>query len=235
MFSCSSDSGPISVATGCCGKTVAFDGASPAYRRALAWVIAINVVAFGVVAVGGWLARSASLAANTLDFAADAATYALSLWAIGRSVHVRSNAALIKSASLVLMASGILGFAVWRAVSGAVPDATVISGLGLFGVAANLAAALLLVKYRDGDANVRSVWLCTRNDLVQCLAVAATGLAVGLSGSRWPDLVVGVGLAAVFLRSAWQITAQAREELRASKQPAPAGFAIHSHTRSARL
>jgi Co/Zn/Cd efflux system component len=201
----------------------------------LAWVIVLNVVGFGVVAVGGWLARSASLAANTLDFAADAATYALSLWAIGRSVRVRSNAALIKSASLVLMASGILGFAIWRAVAGAVPNATAISGLGLFGVAANLIAALLLVKYRDGDANVRSVWLCTRNDLVQCLAVAATGLAVGLTGSRWPDLLVGVGLAAVFLRSAWQITVQARQELRASKQPAPAVFAIHSHSRSAPL
>lgn len=235
MSSCSSDSDQASGATGCCGQTVAFDGASPAYRRALAWVIVLNVVGFGVVAVGGWLARSASLAANTLDFAADAATYALSLWAIGRSVRVRSNAALIKSASLVLMASGILGFAIWRAVAGAVPNATAISGLGLFGVAANLIAALLLVKYRDGDANVRSVWLCTRNDLVQCLAVAATGLAVGVTGSRWPDLLVGVGLAAVFLRSAWQITVQARQELRASKQPTPTVFAIHSHSRSTPL
>jgi Co/Zn/Cd efflux system component len=232
MSSCSSDSDQAPGATGCCGQTVAFNGASPAYRRALAWVIVLNVVGFGVVAVGGWLARSASLAANTLDFAADAATYALSLWAIGRSVRVRSNAALIKSASLVLMASGILGFAIWRAFAGAVPNATAISGLGLFGVAANLIAALLLVKYRDGDANVRSVWLCTRNDLVQCLAVAATGLAVGLTGSRWPDLLVGVGLAAVFLRSAWQITVQARRELRATKQPSPAVFAIHSHARS---
>lgn len=236
MSSCSSDLEPSSAATGCgCGQAIAFDGASPAYRRALTWVIAINVVGFGVVAVGGWLARSASLAANTLDFAADAATYALSLWAIGRSVRVRSNAALIKSASLVLMATGILGFAIWRATAGVVPDATAISGLGLFGVAANLIAALLLVKYRDGDANLRSVWLCTRNDLIQCLAVAATGLAVGLTGSRWPDLVVGVGLAAVFLRSAWQITLQARQELRASKQTAPAVFAIHSHSRSGPL
>ncbi len=236
MSSCDSDLKPTATAAGCgCGNAVVFDGASPAYRRALAWVIAIKVIGFGVVAVGGWLARSASLAANTLDFAADAATYALSLWAIGRSIRVRSNAALIKSGSLVVMASGILGFAIWRAVAGSVPDATAISGLGLFGVAANLIAALLLVKYRDGDANVRSVWLCTSNDLVQCLAVAATGLAVGLTGSRWPDLLVGVGLAAVFLRSAWQITVQARQELRTSKQPAPAVFAIHSHSRSAPL
>ena len=237
MSSCSSDSEPSSTgAAGCgCGQAVAFDGASPAYRRALGWVIAINVVGFAVVAIGGWLAGSASLAANTLDFAADAATYALSLWAIGRSVRTRSNAALIKSGSLLLMAGGILGFAIWRAIIGATPDAGAITGLGLFGVAANLLAALLLVKYRDGDANVRSVWLCTRNDLIQCLAVAATGLAVGLTGSRWPDLAVGVALAAVFLRSAWQIMGQARQELRDSRQAATATFAIHSHSRSAPL
>lgn len=231
MSSCSSDNEPASTAAGCgCGQAVAFDGASPAYRRALTWVIAINLVGFGVVAVGGWLAGSASLAANTLDFAADAATYALSLWAIGRSVRTRSNAALIKSGSLVFMAVGILAFAIWRAITGATPDAGAISGLGLFGVAANLIAALLLVKYRDGDANVRSVWLCTRNDLLQCLAVAATGLAVGLTGSRWPDLFVGIGLAAVFLRSAWLITGQARQELRVARQAAPLVFAVHSHS-----
>lgn len=204
---------------GCCGHDAVFDGASPAYRRALGGVIAINLVGFVVVAVGGLMAGSAALAANTLDFAADAATYALSLWAIGKSVQVRAGAALIKSASLAAMAAGILGFAVWRAVSGATPGAGLISGLGLFGAAANLLAALLLVRFRNGDANVRSVWLCTRNDMIQCLAVAATGVAVAVTGSRWPDLVVGVFLAGVFLRSAWQITLQARQELRAAAAP----------------
>jgi Co/Zn/Cd efflux system component len=232
MSQCSADSEGASSVGGCCGNDVAFDGASPAYRRALAGVIAINVVAFGVVAVGGWLAGSASLAANTLDFAADAATYALSLWAIGKGVRTRSGAALIKSATLVVMAAGILGFALWRAVVGAVPDAVAISGLGGFGLAANLLAALLLVRFRDGDANVRSVWLCTRNDLIQCLAVAATGAAVGLTGSRWPDLMVGLVLAAVFLRSAWLITVQARRELREPEIVAAPTFAIQSHTRS---
>ncbi len=151
-----------------------FDGASPAYRRVLAWVIAINLVGFG--------------------------------------------AALFKGGSLAVMAVAILGFAVWRAMSGTIPDAGAISGLGLFGAAANLVAAILLSRYRDGDANVRSVWLCTRNDLIQCVAVAATGaaVAVALTGSRWPDLAVGVFLAVVFLRSAWQITYQARAELRAA-------------------
>lgn len=219
MSSCSSDSNAIQtqLSDGCCGATVAFDGASPAYRRVLAGVIAINLLGFVVVATGALLTGSAALAANTLDFIADAATYALSLWAIGKSAQVRAGAALFKGGSLAVMAAAILGFAVWRAMTGTLPDAGAITGLGLFGAAANLVAAILLMRYRDGDANVRSVWLCTRNDLVQCLAVAATGLAVSLTGSRWPDLAVGVLLAAVFLRSAWQITGQARAELRTAR------------------
>lgn len=214
---------------GCgCGPVAAFDGASPAYKRALVGVIALNLVGFGVVAVGSWMANSASLAANTLDFAADAATYGLSLWAIGKSVRVRSGAAFAKSASLGVMALVILGFAIWRAISGATPEGMAISGMGLFGVAANLVAALLLVRFREGDANVRSVWLCTRNDVIQCLAVAATGVAVTVTGSRWPDLLVGVLLAGVFLRSAWQIGSQARAELKA-ETPAPPTpqFVVH--------
>lgn len=219
---------------GCgCGSAVAFDGASPAYRRALSAVIAINIVGFVVVAIGSWLADSAALGANTLDFAADAATYALSLWVIGKSVQVRSSAALIKGASLAVMATGILGLALWRAVTGAAPEGGAISGLGLFGAAANLIAALLLVRFREGDANVRSVWLCTRNDLVQCLAVAATGLAVTFTGSRWPDLIVGILLAGVFFRSASQITAQARAERRAALEP---GYSVtHSRRGAASL
>lgn len=178
----------------------------------LAWVIAINMTGFGVVAIGSWLASSASLAANTLDFAADAATYGLSLWAIGKTSAVRASAALVKGASLTALALSILGFAMCRAVVGLTPEGATISSLGLFGAAANLVAALLLIRYREGDANVRSVWLCTRNDLIQCLAVAVTGVVVSLTNSRWPDLIVGMLLAAIFLRSAWQITAQALRE-----------------------
>lgn len=221
MSSCSSEPDPAnSGATGgCgCGETVAFDGASPAYRRVLAWVIALNLLGFFVIAAGAVIAGSASLAANTLDFLADAATYALSLWAIGRSAQTRAGAALVKGGSLALLAAAILGFAVWRAATGTLPDAGAISGLGLFGAAVNLFAAILLSRYRDGDANVRSVWLCTRNDLIQCVAVAATGVAVAVTGSRWPDLAVGVLLAAVFLRSAWQIIGQAGAELRAVRR-----------------
>lgn len=205
-------------ASGCgCGAPVKFDGASPAYRRILLAVIAINAVAFVAVAGGALVQGSASLGANALDFLADSATYAISLWAIGKSVQVRSGAALLKGASLALLAVFILGFAVLRAVSGAPPEGTVITGLGLFGFVANGVAALLLVRHRDGDANVRSVWLCTRNDLIESLVVAAAGGLVWLTASRWPDLIAGAVLAVVFLQSAWSIIRQSQAELRAAR------------------
>lgn len=201
-------------ASGCCGQSAPFDGATPEYRRVLLWVIAINFLGFVVVASGGLLAGSASLAANALDFLADAATYALSLWVIGKSVAIRSSAALAKGASLSVLGLSVLGFAIWRAVNGVPPEGLAISGLGIFGAAANLVAAILLSKYRDGDANVRSVWLCTRNDLIQCLAVVVVGAVVWITHSRWPDLIAGTFLAAVFLQSAWSITMQALAERR---------------------
>ena len=204
-------------ASGCgCGATVKFDGATPAYRRILMTVIAINGAAFVAIAGGAALQGSASLGANALDFLADAATYGISLAVIGRSVAVRSGAAMIKGAGLAALALFILGYAIWRATSGAPPEGFVITGLGALGFLANGLAALLLVRHREGDANVRSVWLCTRNDLIQSLVVAATGVAVWLTASRWPDLIAGAVLALVFLQSARSIIRQSRQELRAA-------------------
>lgn len=199
-----------------CGysATVKFDGESPAYRRILLTVIAINAVAFMAVAGGAVIQGSAALGANALDFLADSATYAISLWAISKSVRVRSGAARLKGASLALLAVFILGFALWRAMSGSPPEGSVITGLGLFGFVANAAAAFLLVRHREGDANVRSVWLCTRNDLIESLVVAAAGGLVWLIASRWPDLIAGAVLALVFLQSAWSIIRQSQQELR---------------------
>ena len=209
-------------AAGCCGHDVKFDGSTPAYRRVLVAVIVINLVGFVAVLAGSLAQGSAALAANALDFLADSVTYAVSLWVIGRSVRLRAGAALAKSASLVMLGLSVLGFAVWRAMTGAAPEGFVITGLGLFGFAANLVAATLLLRLRDGDANVRSVWLCTRNDLAHSLGVAAAGGLVWLTGSRWPDLAAGALLAFIFLQSAWSITRQALVETRVNARSSAA-------------
>ncbi len=209
------DTSPLPASCGC-GSPAKFDGTSPAYRRALTLVIAINLLGFAIVLVGGMIEGSASLSANALDFLADSATYAISLWAIGKSVKVRTGAARFKGLSLGAVALSVAAIAIWRAWRGAAPSGEIISVLGLVGALANLVAAALLVRFRDGNANVRSVWLCTRNDLIQCLAVAATGGLVWLTGSRWPDLIAGLVLAWIFLSSAVQIARQARDEQRAA-------------------
>ena len=237
--SCSSPSSSPSAVSSCCGANVKFDGATPAYRRALRGVIVINLVGFVVVLVGGLLQGSVSLSANALDFLADSATYAISLWAIGRSIGVRTAAALFKGVSLGAVALSVAAFAAWRAWTGAAPSGEAISALGVFGALANLLAAALLVRFRDGDANVRSVWLCTRNDLIQCLAVAATGLVVWLTGSRWPDLIVGILLAGIFLSSAYQIIGQALREHREARavipEPPRRDYVTHFRSRAPKL
>ena len=141
--------------------------------------------------------------------------YGISLAVIGRSVAVRSGAAMIKGASLAALALFILGYAIWRATSGAPPEGFVITGLGALGFVANGLAALLLVRHREWDANVRSVWLCSRNDAIGNIAVLCAAGLVAATATRWADLAVAAVMASLFLSTAWQITRQARGELQA--------------------
>lgn len=184
------------------------------YRRVLWTVIAIN----GVMAVGegagGWLAGSKALQADALDFLGDTATYALTLFVLERSARARATAALIKGASLILPALAVLATTLWRALAGAAPAGELMSGIGFLALAANLASAMLLMRHRAGDANMRSVWLCSRNDAIGNAAVILAGLAVMATASRWPDLLVAAGIAGLFLYSSASIIRQARAELR---------------------
>jgi len=192
----------------------AFDGASRAYRRVLVAVIAINLGMFAVEMVAGALAGSQALRADALDFLADGITYAISLAVIGLSLRARATAALAKGASLAVMAAWVLGSTAWQALVLDVPRAEVMGIVGALALAANLASVLLLLRWREGDANVRSVWLCSRNDAIGNLAVMAAALGVLGTGTAWPDLIVAAGMAALFLTSSVRIVAQALKELR---------------------
>jgi Co/Zn/Cd efflux system component len=202
------------VAKACCGHTVDFEGQSRRYRQILWIVIALNAAMFAVEIVAGALAGSQALLADALDFAGDSATYALSLFVIGMPLVWRARAALVKSASLALMGFFVLGSTLHQTLVLAQPNETVMGVVGAFALATNVAAALLLMRYRNGDANVRSVWLCTRNDAIGNIAVMFAALAVGMTGSAWPDLIVAFAMASLFLRSSWQILQQSLSELR---------------------
>jgi Co/Zn/Cd efflux system component len=195
-----------------CGTGTRFEGLSPSYRRALLAVIAINAAMFLVETSAGVLAGSQALKADALDFLGDTLTYAISLWAIGRPLALRANVALLKGLSLAAMGLWVLGSTFWQVLVLGVPLAPVMGAIGLLALGANLASVLILMRYRDGDANVRSVWLCSRNDAIGNVAVIGAAAAVFLTGSAWPDLLVAGVLAALFLRSSQLILRQALAE-----------------------
>jgi Co/Zn/Cd efflux system component len=197
-----------------CGHTAHFDGLSADYRRRLWAVIAINAAMFLVEMSAGALAGSQALQADALDFFADAATYGISLAVIGASLRVRAWAALAKGVSLTLMGVWVLGSTAWHVLVLGLPRAEVMGVVAFLALAANLASVLLLVRYKDGDANVRSVWLCSRNDAIGNVAVMIAALGVWGTTTKWPDLAVAAIMAGLFLTSSVQILRQAARELR---------------------
>lgn len=197
---------------GCGCGTARFDGMSAAFRRALWIVIGINAAMFIVEMTAGALADSQALKADALDFLGDTLTYGISLFVLGMSLRVRATAALFKGVSLGAMGLFVLGSTAYQVLVLGVPSAPVMGAVGVLALAANVASVLVLLRYRDGDANVRSVWLCSRNDAIGNVAVVAAAGAVWMTGSAWPDLVVAAALASLFLWSATQIVAQALGE-----------------------
>jgi cation diffusion facilitator family transporter len=196
-----------------------FEGVSPRYRRILWIVIALNALMFGVEVVAGALAGSMALQADAMDFAADAATYGLTFYMIGKPDRWRASAALIKGASLAVMGSYVLGATLWRVFVTGTPEPIVMGAVGFAALAVNVTAALLLFRFRDGDANVRSVWLCSRNDAIGNVAVMLAALGVFGTGTAWPDLAVAAIMAGLFLYSSSTIFRQSLGELRASRAP----------------
>ena len=199
---------------GCEAIAATFTGEDPRYRAALVAVVAINAAMFLVEMAAGHLAGSHALQADALDFLGDTATYATTLWAVGRGARTRARVALVKGASLSLMGLWVLGSTLHSVFVLGTPRAELMGGVGLLALAANLGSVLLLMRWREGDANVRSVWLCSRNDAIGNLAVIAAAGAVALSESAWPDLLVAGAMAALFLHSSTRILLQARGELR---------------------
>ena len=202
-----------------------FDGLDPRYKRILWTVIAVNGAMFLIEMITGQLAGSQALKADALDFLADTVTYGLSLVVIGASLRQRATAALFKGLSLSLMALWVFGSTIYHTLILALPSAGLMGGIGLLALAANLASVLLLMRYKDGDANVRSVWLCSRNDAIGNVVVIIAALAVWDSKTAWPDLLVAGIMAGLFLTSAVQILRQAFAEYRqggAHTHPTPA-------------
>ena len=186
----------------------------PRYRRVLWAALIINAAMFGVEVAGGLRSGSVSLLADAVDFFGDAVNYGLSLAVLGMGLLWRARAAFFKGLSMGLFGVYVLGRSVWAVLYGAAPEPLTMGVIAVLALVANVAVAVMLYAWREGDANMRSVWLCSRNDALGNLAVLAAALGVFGSGSAWPDLLVAVLMAGLALSAAWTVVRQARVELR---------------------
>jgi Co/Zn/Cd efflux system component len=188
--------------------------ATAAYRRVLWAVLAINAAMFMVEIGAGLAAGSASLQADALDFFGDAANYAISLMVVGMALRYRATAALAKGATMAVFGLWIVGTVVWHALHGTLPSALTMGAVGFAALAANAVSFGLLWAYRGGDANMRSAWICTRNDVLGNLAVLLAALGVFGTQTGWPDIVVAAIMAALALQGATVVIRQSLGELR---------------------
>lgn len=195
---------------GCAAPTA---GQSPRYRRVLWAALIINVAMFGIELAAGLSAGSVSLLADAVDFFGDAANYGLSLVVLGMALTWRSRAALVKGLSMGAFGLFVLCRAAWSAAQGTVPEPVTMAAIGALALLANVSVAAMLYAWREGDANMRSVWLCSRNDAIGNLAVMLAALGVLGTGSGWPDLVVAAVMGTLALTAARSVIRQAWAEM----------------------
>jgi Co/Zn/Cd efflux system component len=186
---------------------------SPRWRQALWIALFINAGFFLAEIIAGVAAGSAALQADALDFFGDAANYAISLGVAGMALTWRARAAVAKGGTLIAFALWVLGSTVWHAVHGTLPHAEVMGVIGFAALIANGGVALMLYRFRGGDANMRSVWICSRNDAVGNAAVLLAAMGVFGTGTGWPDVIVAAIMGGLGLWGGWQIMRQAQAEL----------------------
>jgi Co/Zn/Cd efflux system component len=190
---------------------------SPRYRKILWFALIVNLAMFAIEIAAGFRSGSVSLLADAIDFFGDAANYGVSLAVLSLGLAWRSRAALLKAGSMLAFGVFVLGRAGWVATQGGTPEALTMGVVGLLALFANVLVAALLYAYREGDANMRSVWLCTRNDAIGNLAVMLAALGVFGTGSAWPDLAVAAVMGGLAIWGGWSVMKQALHELKASR------------------
>lgn len=202
----------------CCNdKTCEIEALHGRQRSTLLIVLAINAVMFAVELTAGLLAGSVSLVADSLDMLGDALVYGFSLYVIARGARMKAMAALVKGGIMAAFGLFVLGQAVYRILVPQLPVVEAMGAIGLLALAANALCLALLWRHRADDLNMHSVWLCSRNDIIANLSVLVAALGVWLTGSGWPDILVGLALALLFLRSALQVLRASLAELRTAR------------------
>lgn len=201
--------------------------------RVLKIVLAINAVMFVVEVVTGLIAGSSSVLADALDMFGDAVVYASSLYVLSRGAVWQARMAVLKGSIMVLFGIGVLGDVVLKALGARLPSAEGMGAIGIAALAANLFCLYLLTSHRADDINMRSVWLCSRNDIIANIGVLLAAAGVRWSETRWPDVLVGTVIAAAFLSSAWRVLREAFAALRGHASALRGVHGVHSQARIA--
>lgn len=200
----------------CCAHTPK-NPVDPRFRKALWIALLLNALMFVVELAASWRSGSVALLADSIDFFGDAGNYAISLVVLGMATTARAKAALFKAACMAGFGVFVLGKAAWTLASGGVPEPLTMGVVGFAALAVNAGVALMLYRFRTGDANMRSVWICSRNDALGNLAVMGAALGVFGTSSAWPDALVATAMAALALSGAWTVMRLARAELRSQR------------------
>lgn len=194
---------------------------NPVFRKVLWVALLVNLLMFFVEIIASHVGDSMSLQADALDFFGDAANYAISLFVLGMALHLRARASVVKGLTMGLFGLWVIGAALYRVFIGSEPEPMIMGSIALMALVANMSVAVMLYRFRDGDSNMQSIWLCSRNDAIGNVAVLIAAVGVTASASRWPDLIVAMIIASLSLSAAYTVLKLAFQEMRVtSKEPA---------------
>ena len=202
--------------TDCASEVNGRASSDPIFQRVLWIALIANLSMFFVEIVASYLGDSMSLQADALDFFSDSANYGISLFVVGMAITARAKATLFKGATMAMFGAWVIGSAVYRALTGSAPDPSMMGMIAFLALVVNVAVAFLLYRYRDGDSNKQSIWLCSRNDAIGNVAVMLAAAGVFASASRWPDLLVAGIIATLNIGAARHVIRLARSELRSA-------------------
>lgn len=191
---------------------------NPIFRKALWVALLVNLTMFFVEIIASHMGDSMSLQADALDFFGDAANYAISLFVLGMALHLRARASVVKGLTMGLFGLWVIGAALYRVFVGSEPEPMTMGSIAVMALIANMSVAVMLYRFRDGDSNMQSIWLCSRNDAIGNMAVLIAAVGVTASASRWPDLIVAIIIASLSLSAAYTILKLAFQEMKVTSE-----------------
>jgi len=191
---------------------------NPVFRKVLWVALLVNFTMFFVEIIASHIGDSMSLQADALDFFGDAANYAISLFVLGMALHLRARASVVKGLTMGLFGLWVIGAALYRVFVGSEPESMIMGSIAVIALIANMSVAVMLYRFREGDSNMQSIWLCSRNDAIGNVAVLIAAVGVTASASRWPDLIVAMIIASLSLSAAYTILKLAFQEMKVTSE-----------------